>query len=79
MFVIAIGDGRQEEHVISLLEEIPPTYKINMTNAQKEIHLNDEQNNQFNLITRSLQEVLGADIIKHKLSTGEQLKCYWGA
>ncbi len=33
---------------------------------------------QFELITRNLQEVLGADELKAKLQSGEQLKIYWG-
>ncbi|EOQ99247.1 hypothetical protein E3P92_02809 [Wallemia ichthyophaga] len=49
-----------------------------MADNSKQVHLNNEQNQRFNLITRSLHEVLGADIVKQKISTGEQLKCYWG-
>ncbi|PPQ73208.1 hypothetical protein CVT25_012780 [Psilocybe cyanescens] len=33
----------------------------------------------YELITRRLQEVLGADIIKGVLAEGRQPKCYWGA
>jgi hypothetical protein len=32
----------------------------------------------FELITRNLQEVLGADIIKSILEEGRNPKCYWG-
>lgn len=49
-----------------------------MTDKSIPIELNEEQNARFDLITRSLQEVLGGDIIKQKLSKAEQLKCYWG-
>ncbi|TIB80656.1 tyrosine tRNA ligase [Wallemia mellicola] len=50
-----------------------------MTDKSIPIELNEEQNARFDLITRSLQEVLGGDIIKQKLSKAEQLKCYWGS
>jgi tyrosyl-tRNA synthetase len=33
----------------------------------------------YELITRRLQEVLGADAIKAILAEGRQPKCYWGA
>ena len=32
----------------------------------------------FELITRRLQEVLGADLIKAILAEGRSPKCYWG-
>jgi hypothetical protein len=32
----------------------------------------------YELITRRLQEVLGADAIKAILAEGRQPKCYWG-
>lgn len=32
----------------------------------------------FTLITRNLQEVLGADIIRSVLAEGRPLRCYWG-
>jgi len=32
----------------------------------------------YELITRRLQEVLGADIIKATLAEGRTPKCYWG-
>jgi tyrosyl-tRNA synthetase len=32
----------------------------------------------YELITRRLQEVLGADIIKAILAEGRAPKCYWG-
>lgn len=33
----------------------------------------------YELITRRLQEVLGADLIKSILAEGRHPKCYWGA
>jgi hypothetical protein len=32
----------------------------------------------YELITRDLQEVLGADIVRSVLAQGKNLKCYWG-
>lgn len=32
----------------------------------------------YDLITRNLQEVLGADAIKSIIAKGETVKCYWG-
>lgn len=42
------------------------------------IKLDDKQQQVYDLITRDLQEVLGEDIIKSKLSQGQVVKCYWG-
>jgi tyrosyl-tRNA synthetase len=36
------------------------------------------QEETYELITRNLQEVLGADIIKSILAEGRAVKCYWG-
>jgi len=38
----------------------------------------NEAEEKFNLITRGLQEVLGADILKNILKEGRSPKCYWG-
>jgi hypothetical protein len=40
--------------------------------------LTSEQQATFDLITRNLQEVLGADAIKARIASGDVLKCYWG-
>ena len=40
--------------------------------------MTDTAEERYELITRRLQEVLGADIIKAILAEGRTPKCYWG-
>ena len=46
--------------------------------SRLQIKMASEADAKFELITRRLQEVLGADSIKAILAEGRTPKCYWG-
>lgn len=60
---------------MSVPESTPTAAPVASTS---QVQLNPTQQATYDLITGRLQEVLGEDIIKEKLSRDEQLKCYWG-
>ncbi|KAJ3918268.1 tyrosine tRNA ligase [Lentinula edodes] len=50
-----------------------------MEDPSSSLDLSPEQNAQYDMITRRLQEVLGGDAIKAILKEGKTPKAYWGA
>jgi len=56
----------------------PTPQPQNPETEEDEVHLNEEQERKYNLITQDLAEVVGKNDIRHWIQEGKPLNIYWG-
>ncbi len=54
-------------------------FEVEQTENTPSISLSQEQEAQYQRITRNLQEVTSAEILRQVIADGKVPKCYWGA